>query len=211
MSSYVLLHRGGVARLGTGVLNYVVKQLEQRSAQYGTESVTHSITVYDPAVVFAEGGALAESGAELRNPHFFYQSGEAPETMEEMARTIREADSYVVVTAEYNHSVPPGLLAILGHFGGSNFAFKPCGIVTYSVGPWGGMRAAVSLRPVLAELGCISVSALVGFPSAQDLFNEDGSAKNREDRMLGQLPKMFSQLEWTALAMQKQRALCPPP
>jgi len=33
---------------------------------------TFDVTVYDPADVFGEGGALAESGGELRTPHFFF-------------------------------------------------------------------------------------------------------------------------------------------
>lgn len=173
--------------------------------------MTHALTVYDPATVFGEGGALFESGGELRNPHFFYGKGEAPAPMEEMARTIKEADAYVIVTAEYNHSVPPGLLSLLGHFGGSNYAYKPCGIVTYSPGPWGGMRAAMSLRPVLAELGCLSVSALCGFASAGDIFEEDGRVKDPANRMLHQLPKMLGQLEWIALASKNMREICPAP
>lgn len=193
------------------MLNYVVNQLQSRTATYASETVTHSVTVYDPAVVFAEGGALYESGAQLKAPHFYYGHGKAPEGMEEMARVIQEADSFVVVTAEYNHSVPPGLLSLLDHFGGSKYAFKPCGIVTYSPGPWGGMRAAMALRPILSELGAFSVSALCGFPMAGDLFEQDGRAKDVEHRMLKQLPKMLGQLEWTALAMIKQKELCPPP
>ena len=202
---------GGTPRLGTRVLNYVVKQLQQRSKVYKDETISHSLTVFDPADVFAPGGPLADSGAQLRSPHFFYGKGTAPPGMDEMATKIREADCFVIVTAEYNHSVPPGLLSLLDHFGGSNYAFKPCGIVTYSPGPWGGMRAAMALRPVLAELGALSVSALCGFPMAGDLFEEDGSPKDPEARMLNQLPKLLGQMEWIALAMIKQKEICPPP
>jgi hypothetical protein len=67
------------------------------------------------------------------------------------------------------------------------------------------MRCAVAARPFLSELGCIPVSALCGFPCATDLFNEDGSPKDPEARMLKQLPKMMSQLEWTAVAMKNMR------
>jgi chromate reductase len=189
----------------------VVAHVQGRAASYGAEAVTHSVIVYDPSVVFAPDGALAESGAHLKAPHFFYSKDEAPAGMEEMAKNIADADSFIIVTAEYNHSVPPGLLAMLDHFGGSKYAYKPCGIVTYSAGPWGGMRAAMALRPVLAELGAFSISALCGFPSAGDLFEQNGAAKDPENRMLKQLPKMLDQLEWTALAMLKQKELCPPP
>jgi hypothetical protein len=42
----------------------------------------------------------------------------------------------VVVSPEYNHSVPPALSNTLAHFGGSLFAFKPSAVVTYSSGGW---------------------------------------------------------------------------
>ena len=35
--------------------------------------------------------------------------------------SIKAADGYVVVTAEYNHSLPPALTSLMGHFGGSNY------------------------------------------------------------------------------------------
>ena len=36
----------------------------------------------------------------------------------------------------------------------------------YFQGQWGGTRAAAGLRPVLSELGCLPVSAMVHVPSA---------------------------------------------
>jgi len=91
-------------------------------------------------VVFGAGGALAESGGQLSSPHFFYGAGKAPTEMDAMRETIKAADCYVVVTPEYNHSVPPALSSLMGHFGGSNYLYKPCAVVAYSSGPWGGAR-----------------------------------------------------------------------
>merc|ERR1712159_650825 len=130
--------------------------------------------------------------------------------MDAMRDVIKAADCFLVVTAEYNHSIPPALSSMLGHFGGSNFGLKPSAIVTYSPSPWGGMRAAMALRPLLSELGCLPVSKLAGFPTASDLFNEDGTPKDPSARMLKQLPAMMGQLEWMAVAMANQRALCAP-
>ena len=71
----------------------------------------------------------------------------------------------------------------------------------------GGMRAAMALRPFLSELGCLPVSALCGFPVAQDLFDESGVAKDASNRMLNQLPTMLNQLEWVAIAFSNQKSL----
>lgn len=95
----------------------------------------------------------------------------------------------------------------MGHFGGSNFACKPSAIVTYSPSPFGGIRAAMALRPFLSELGCLPVSKLTGFPMAGDLFEANGTPKDPNNRMLGQLPPMIAQLEWMAIAMKRQRDL----
>ena len=53
--------------------------------------------------------------------------------------------------------------------------------------------------------GCIPISKLTGFPAAQDMFDESGAPKDPAHRMLGQLPKQLTELEWMAVAMKKQR------
>lgn len=196
---------GGDKRLGDRVLKYVVNFLNERRVTVGDVKVKHEVTVFDPLEVFGEGGALHSSGAQLTTPHFYFKQGESPSEMSEMRNIIKEADAYLIVSPEYNHSVPPALSSMLGHFGGSNYAFKPSGIITYSVGPWGGARAAIALRPLLSELGCLPVSKLCGFPSVSDLFTEDGMPKDPEHRMLKQLPGLLDQLEWWALASVAQR------
>ena len=91
-------------------------------------------------LVFGENGALAESGAEMKHPYLFYAPGKAPEKMAAMAATINAADCYLIISCEYNHSVPPGLVSLLAHFGGSNYHYKPSAILTYSVTNTGGIH-----------------------------------------------------------------------
>jgi hypothetical protein len=167
----------------------------------GNDKVEHAVTVLDPLELFGEGGALASSGGELRTPAFFYKPGTQPEPMAAVQKVIKDAvfspfnrveksalcdawdsagkpqDCFLIVSPEYNHSVPPALAGLMGTFGGSNYTLKPSAIVTYSPGPWGGMRAAVALRPFLSELGCLPVSKLTGYPDAGELFNEDGAPR----------------------------------
>ncbi|CAE7154053.1 fba [Symbiodinium pilosum] len=194
---------GGDARLGDRVLKHVTSLLRARDEAIGQDQVNHEVTVYDPVEVFGAGGAL-EGDGQLGIPHFFMKAGTQPK-MDEMAATIKAADGYVVVTAEYNHSLPPALTSLMGHFGGSNYKCKPSCIVTYSPGPWAGMRAAMAARPFLSELGCIPVSKLAAFPAPAELFDEEGAPKDPEHRMLKQLPAMVGELEWMALAMKKMR------
>jgi len=197
---------GGPSRLGDGILEWVKSEVSKRSSSLGDiENITHELTVFDPLDVFGEGGALADSGGELKTPHFFFKPGEAPAGMEAMAKAVREADCYLIVTPEYNHSLPPALSGMMGHFGGSLYAYKPSGIITYSPSPYGGARAAVALRPFLSELGCLPVSTLACFSSVGDIFNGDGSVKDEENRQLKQLDKVLDQLEWFAVACANQR------
>ena len=78
------------------------------------------------------------------------------ENPEEKFRKLHEifssADGFLIVTAEYNHGIPPALKNMLDHFG-NEFLKKSCGIVSYSDGPIGGARCCEHLRGVCATLG----------------------------------------------------------
>jgi chromate reductase, NAD(P)H dehydrogenase (quinone) len=195
---------GGDARLGDRVLKWVTSTLTSRIDTVGEQRIRHDFTVVDPKDVFADDGALAEiSRGDMTVPTFFLK--ELPPKAQALKLSIAEADCYIVVSPEYNHTVPPALASIMGHFGGSCYAAKPSGIVTYSAGPWGGMRAAMAICTMCHELGCLPVSALVGLPMASSILNSDGSPIDPSDRMLKQLPGMLKQLEWMAVAMKNQR------
>ena len=45
-----------------------------------------------------------------------YPAGQAPDTLERLAELFRKADAFVIVSAEYNHSIPPALSNTLDHF-----------------------------------------------------------------------------------------------
>ena len=86
--------------------------------------------------------------------HFHYKPEESPpEELERSAQIVRDADCFLVISPEYNHTIPPGLTNIMSFFGASAYKAKPSGIITYSAGMWGGTRAGVALRPFLGELG----------------------------------------------------------
>jgi NAD(P)H-dependent FMN reductase len=181
---------GGPARLGTRVLRYVVRTLAARPEP------GHEVEVLDP---------LELRLPMLEAPYFYYADGTAPPELEAANAKVRAADCYVIVTPEYNHSIPPALANLLDHFGGSAYACKPSGFVTYSNGQWGGIRAAMQLRALTAELGCLSVSRTCGIPNAGKEFDEDGNPEDpaRWEKMLG---GMLNQLEWMAMAMKNHRA-----
>lgn len=76
--------------------------------------------------------------------------GEAPESMEKMPKLFIESDGFLMVTGEYNHSVPPALKNLPDHFQGEYY-FKPSAIAPYSKGSFGGVSAAVHLRVIMVN------------------------------------------------------------
>lgn len=146
-------------------------------------------------------------------PHFSYHQKDAPQQLSELAEKISDADGYIMVSPEYNHSMSPALAHLLNHFGASRFSYKPSAIVTYSAGQWGGARAAVNMRTFLAELGCLPVSAMIHLPKAQEVFNESGEFANQvADKASWQtyLGRTLNQLWWWMEATRKQREACDP-
>lgn len=142
-------------------------------------------------------------------PHFAYVKGKAPTALDVLAEKIADADGYIMLSPEYNHSMSPALANLLNHFGSSIFSYKPSAIVTYSAGQWGGMRAAVGMRNFLAELGCLSVSAMIHVPKAQEVFHEDGSLQAGEEQSawFDYFGRSFYQLAWWAEATKQQRSV----
>ena len=131
-----------------------------------------------------------------------FQPGTAPQTMEMMARQLNEADGFVVVTGEYNHSVPPALKNLLDHFQKEYF-FKPSGIVAYSAGRFGGVRAAVHLRVILAELGTPSIPIILPVPKVGQAFDTDGNTQ--DDFLKKSTTRFLDEYEWYLKAMKAQR------
>jgi NAD(P)H-dependent FMN reductase len=87
---------------------------------------------------------------------------------------IEEADAFIFVTAEYDYNYPAPLknaLEYLVH----EWAYKPSGIVSYSIGPFAGVRAGVHLKADLISLRNIGLAEMVTIPSFNQFINEDGN------------------------------------
>lgn len=78
-----------------------------------------------------------------------------PATIEEIAEQIRHADGVIIVTPEYNYSVPGGLknaIDWLSRLPEQPLAGKPVLIQTSSMGAIGGARCQYHLRQILVFL-----------------------------------------------------------
>lgn len=132
-----------------------------------------------------------------------YPKGEAPEALEALADLFRRADGFVIVSAEYNHSVPPALSNMLDHFLEEYF-WRPSAIVCYSAGRYGGVRAAMQLRAMLAELGMPSISSLLPIPEIGNALDPEGQPL--EPRLDRSLSRFLDELVWYAEALRGGRA-----
>ncbi|CAM1154063.1 Uncharacterised protein g11045 [Pycnogonum litorale] len=139
----------------------------------------------------------------LKQPYQFYPNPEndAPDWLKAKRQIVKDADAYIVVTAEYNSSMPPGLTNMLDHFSPNDYRCKPCGIVSYSVGPFGGIRAAASMRAMLADLGMVSVPEAMCCPTVSELFDANGIPVS--DRIIKNGKKLVSNLEWYGCALKQ--------
>jgi NAD(P)H-dependent FMN reductase len=132
-----------------------------------------------------------------------YPKGRAPEILERLAELLRKADAFVVVSGEYNHSIPPALSNTLDHFLEEYF-WRLSAIVCYSGGRFGGVRAAMQLRAMLGELGTPSIPSLLPIAEIGTVLTSDGHAQvpwldKAADRFV-------DELVWYAEALRRQRA-----
>jgi len=176
--------------------------LNDRVTSYIQSSVSNRFSQHTVSVIRAR-----ENLPLLERPHFAYPKSQVPEELSSIFETLSNADAYITITPEYNHSPCPGLMNLMNHFGSSTFGFKPSGIVSYSAGQWGGTRAAHSLRPFLSELGCLPVSAMVHIPKVTEVLSENGDLLEvgSEEQWSGYVDRMISQLEWWGNAAKEHK------
>ena len=172
-------------RVGPRVARYLVRMLEARG---------HRPTLIDPE----------EYPLPLLDKMYKeYPPGGAPPVLERLAQVIKPADAYLIVSGEYNHSIPPALSNLLDHFLEEYF-FKPSAIACYSPGAFGGVRAAMQLRAMLAEMGMSSIPSILPFPKVHEALDADGRpSSERTDKSAG---RFLAELEWYANALKAARA-----
>ncbi len=191
----VLLGSVRSERLGDRVAKWVVAQLEARH---------HEAVLVDPAVL--QLPLLDKMWKEIKG-------GDDPaeadlrDTLAPIARLYERADGFAIVSAEYNHSIPPALTNLLDYFLEEYF-YRPSAIVSYSATAFGGVRAAMQLRALLPEAGMPSIPTLQPVPSAGMALSEQGVALTQE--LAEKSGKFFDEFEWYMKAFKAGRALHDP-
>jgi NAD(P)H-dependent FMN reductase len=136
-----------------------------------------------------------------------YEQGEAPAGLDDVAALYRRADGFVIVSGEYNHGIPPALKNLLDYFLEEYF-WRPSGIVCYSSGQFGGVRAAMQLRMVLGELGMPSIPTLLSIPRIAQALDEAG--RPRQEWLAPALTDFLTEFFWYGRALKQARTLGTP-
>ena len=172
------------AREGIKAARFIINKLEARG---------HDVVFVD---------AMERQLPLLDRMYKEFDRGEAPESMEWIASVFREADGFIIVSGEYNHSIPPALKNLLDHFQ-REYHCKPSGIVTYSAGPFAGLRGLANLRAILGELGTPGIPTVFPVSRVQNAFDDDGHAKDKayDDRVTG----FLDEFEWYSRALRAAR------
>ena len=131
----------------------------------------------------------------------YHEYDEPPEILERIAKHIASAHAVIVVSAEYNHSIPPALSNLLDHFS-TQWYYRPSGIVTYSSGAFGGVRAGVQLRAMLGTLGMPSIRPMLSLPKIGE-YAEDGTPP--AEKIVETARTFLKELSWYAEALARQR------
>jgi NAD(P)H-dependent FMN reductase len=177
-------------RMGDRAAKWVVSQLQKRG---------HEAVVVDAAAL--DLPLLDKMWKEVKTDGSI-DSASLRMKLAQIAELYARADGYVVVSGEYNHSIPPALTNLIDYFL-EEYAFRPSAIVCYSAGPYGGVRAAMQLRALLPEVGLPTIPSLQPIPSIGSSLSAEGVALTQD--LAEKSGKFFDEFDWYMRAMKAER------
>jgi NAD(P)H-dependent FMN reductase len=180
-------------RMGDRVAKWVVSQLEARG---------HEAVVVDAAELKLP--LLDKMWKEIKDDS---SHEKLREKLAPIAKLYDRADGFAIVCAEYNNSVPPALSNLIDYFLEEYF-YRPAAIVCYSAGPYGGVRAAMQLRAMLAETGMSSIPSIQAIAKVGDALSEEGVALTQE--LAEKSGEFFDEFDWYMKALKAGRELDDP-
>jgi len=177
-------------RMGDRAAKWVVAQLESR----GYEAVLVDASALQLPLLDKMWKEIKD---DTSSKHTNLHAKLAP-----VAELYARTDGYVIVSGEYNHSVPPALTNLIDYFL-EEYAFRPSAIVCYSAGSYGGVRAAMQLRALLPEVGLSTIPSLQPIPLIGKSLSADGVALTQE--LAEKSGKFFDEFDWYVRAMKAER------
>lgn len=172
------------ARKGINAAQFIKNNLEERG---------HAVNLIDP---------LEYPLPLLDKMYKEFEENSAPEPLVKLHNMLNQADGFIIVSGEYNHSIPPALSNLMDYFQ-SEYLYKPSGIVSYSAGIFAGVRAAVHLRAYLAELGASSIPTTLPIGKIGTAF--DDSLQPTDPKFERRCGKFIDEFIWYSEALKSKR------
>lgn len=170
-------------RMGEKVSQWITAELKKRG---------HHVHIIDP-----------EKYKELQTLHIPNHYNPNPsEEMKKISKWLNEADGFILLTPEYNHSFSGTIKNALDNFM-PEYEKKPFGIVSYSISPFGGVRANEALRIIVSELKGVSTPIPLMIPLVQEVFDEKGNLKEKQYQ--SRLEGFLENYEWYLEALKNER------
>lgn len=177
LSIPVILGTTRKGRMSAHAAHFMVEQIERR------QGVTTDLI--DLSKLPAP---IDDAGESIKDPAF--------------AEKMTMADALVLVTPEYNHSLP-GLLKHVLDSCLKEYIHKAAGIVGVSAGPFGGVRAIQDFLPVIRELGLVNIFWDVNFGNVGTVFVASG--KLLDEAFITRADKFLDELVWMAKTLRYGR------
>jgi NAD(P)H-dependent FMN reductase len=145
------------------------------------------------------GKTINDINVQLVDPgdfHFPYDGNDPENKDPKYTALTAKADAFFIVTPEYNHSFPGTLKRMLDSEL-ANYIHKPVAFAGVSNSMFSGVRAIESLVLTVRELGLVATFTDVYFPRVQDLFDENGEIKDKEN-FERRIRYAYTELIWMA-------------
>lgn len=103
---------------------------------------------------------------------------EPTEKMLDFANRVKGADGIIMVTPEYNGSIPAALKNVTDLLY-DEWHHKPIAISTVSDGAFGGSQVLIALQFTLWKMRALMVPAMFPVPKVREAFGEDGTPTDK--------------------------------
>lgn len=175
-------------RVGRTIAEWYMTEAQKVACEINMELELFDISEYD-LPVFNEA-----------IPPLLHHYGKTQQTL---AEKINQADGFVFVTGEYNHSVPGSLKNFIDYVF-AEWNYKAATYVGYSV--TGGLRAIEHLVQIMTELKVVSVANsfnTISIVNIIEAFDTDGKLK--PDYIHGNIETQLQELSFWASALKEAR------
>jgi len=170
---------------------------------------SHSKKLARAAAHMATAAGAAATFIDLRDYPMAIYDGDVeasdgpPDNAFRLQELIAAQDGLIIVSPEYNHSMPALLKNTLDWVsrtprvrGANPFKGKVAALMSTSPGGLGGIQGLDHLRRVVEVVGALVLPSAVALPHADQAFAADGSIKDA--RMTGRVSDLVSELVATA-------------